>query len=167
MALTMTHVKELLQRLIIYRSITPQDNGCQEYIADYLQKLGFQIRRFTDGSVTNLWARIGNAKPLFVFAGHTDVLPTGALGDWKYPPFSAFEADGYIWGRGAVAMKGGIAASMVAIERFLSSGKFKGSIGFMLTSGGESLGCADGTRRIVERLAEKKEKIDYCLFCEP
>jgi succinyl-diaminopimelate desuccinylase len=119
------------------------------------------------GKVTNLWARIGTASPLFCFAGHTDVVPPGDAAAWSSPPFEPAERDGLLYGRGAADMKGGLAAMVVAAERFLTAyPRHTGSIAFLITSDEEGP-ARDGTRKVIERLAARGEKIDFALLGEP
>lgn len=158
----------LAQQLIKVDSITPNDNGCQSIIADYLKPLGFKIESMKFAEVGNLWARLGSEEPLFVFAGHTDVVPTGKESAWTYPPFSATLAeDGMLYGRGAADMKSSIACFMVATQQFLAQHpEFKGSIGFLITSDEEGP-AINGTAKVIETLQARHEKIDYCLVGEP
>ncbi|MGC9385323.1 MAG: succinyl-diaminopimelate desuccinylase [Hydrogenovibrio sp.] len=164
----MTETIQLAQQLIQIESVTPNDNGCQQVIADYLRPLGFQIEPMPFGEVSNLWARRGEAKPVIVFAGHTDVVPTGPADQWQYPPFSAhIDENGNLYGRGAADMKSSIACFMVATKRFLSEyPNHKGSIGFLITSDEEGP-AVDGTVKVVEALEARGEKYDYCLVGEP
>lgn len=152
--------------LLSRRSVTPEDAGCQKTIADRLSKLGFKIEPMQFGDTSNLWARRGTEAPLFVFAGHTDVVPTGAEELWKNPPFEPKVIDGALHGRGAADMKTGIAAMVTATERFLDQRQPVGSIGFLLTSDEEGF-AVDGTVKVVEVLTARGEKIDYCIVGEP
>ncbi len=111
-------VLELCRELIARPSITPEDEGCQDLLASRLQRAGFRCRAMPFGEVSNLWAVRGDSGPLVVFAGHTDVVPTGPLEQWTSPPFTPEIRDGYLYGRGAADMKGSIAAMVVAAERF-------------------------------------------------
>jgi len=157
----------LLTELVQRDSITPQDKGCQTLIADRLQACGFTIEWMNSGDVTNLWARRGTQAPLLVFAGHTDVVPTGDESSWSSPPFSAQIVDGYLCGRGAADMKGGVAAMVTAMERFVaSSAEHAGSIAILLTSDEEGP-AVDGTVKVIEKLVARSEAIDYCIVGEP
>lgn len=156
----------LSKALIARRSVTPDDAGCQDLIADLLEGLGFSTRRLPFGPVSNLWARFGTSSPLFVFAGHTDVVPSGPEEDWLSPPFEASVRDGYLFGRGAADMKGGIASMLAATSEFLREGTCKGSIGFLITSDEEG-DAVDGTTRVLEVLAEEGQLPDFCLVGEP
>jgi succinyl-diaminopimelate desuccinylase len=154
---------ELLSR----RSITPDDAGCQELLIARLQKLGFTIERMRCGNVDNLWARRGAASPLLVFAGHTDVVPTGPLEQWHSDPFVPTIRDGMLYGRGAADMKTSIAAFVVAVEEFLAQHPdHPGSIGLLITSDEEGV-AVDGTVKVVEALQARGELIDYCIVGEP
>lgn len=136
-------------------------------LAARLEKLGFTIEWMNSGDVTNLWARRGKTAPLMVFAGHTDVVPTGDVQHWTAPPFSAEIIDGYLCGRGASDMKGGVAAMITAIERFIvNNGEHTGSIGVLLTSDEEGP-AIEGTTFVIDTLQARKEKIDYCIVGEP
>ncbi|MEE4379862.1 MAG: succinyl-diaminopimelate desuccinylase [Candidatus Competibacteraceae bacterium] len=158
---------ELTCELIQCRSVTPDDAGCQELLASRLEKLGFAIERLRFGEVDNLWARRGHAVPLFVFAGHTDVVPTGPLHLWQSDPFQPTLRNGDLYGRGAADMKGSLAAMVTACERFVAShAEHRGSIGFLLTSDEEGP-AENGTVKVVETLQARNEHIDYCLVGEP
>ena len=163
----MSKTLDLAVALVQRASITPKDEGCQLLIAQYLQPLGFEIERLRCGEVDNLWARRGKSAPLFVFAGHTDVVPTGNLDAWQFPPFSATQHDGFLYGRGSADMKGSIAAMLVAVENFVQRyPQHAGSIGFLITSDEEGPS-VDGTVKVVEHLQAHQEAIDYCLIGEP
>lgn len=157
----------LLVDLVQRDSVTPEDKGCQRMLGERLERLGFTLESIPSGGVTNLWARLGTEAPLFAFAGHTDVVPTGELQDWSSPPFAARIVDDHLVGRGAADMKGGLAAMITAMERFVDSGAWKhGSMAVLLTSDEEGP-ATDGTRKVVEVLEERNEKIDYCIVGEP
>ena len=157
----------LTKQLIAAPSITPFDANCQTLVVDLLKTWGFSIEQFEYQGVTNLWARLGNAEPLFVFAGHTDVVPPGPERDWDFPAFTPTEHDGYLYGRGAADMKGGLAAMLIATQHFLANhNNFNGSIGFLITSAEEGPGEL-GTPKILERLTARQEKITWCLIGEP
>ena len=157
----------LVRQLIACTSVTPDDAGCMPLIGERLQPLGFTLEYINRNGVTNLWARRGNSAPLFVFAGHTDVVPTGPLEQWTSPPFSPEIRDGMLYGRGAADMKTGVAASVTAVEAFLATHPdFAGSLAFLLTSDEEG-DATDGTVAVVEALKARGEKIDYCIIGEP
>ncbi len=160
-------VTELAAQLIGRVSVTPTDDGCQSLIAGHLRDYGFAIEQLPFGEVSNLWARHGSSAPLLVFAGHTDVVPTGPENDWRHPPFGAVIEDGYLHGRGAADMKGSLAAMTIAACRFVAANPdHAGSIGFLLTSDEEGP-AVDGTARVVAHLAERGIAIDYCVVGEP
>lgn len=156
----------LTQKLIRCESITPHDGGCQELISDRLKRLNFHIEAMKFHDVKNLWARHGTAAPLLVFAGHTDVVPTGPLDAWSSPPFEPTCREGFLYGRGAADMKSGLAAMIVAAENFIQKNPhYKGSIAFLITSDEEGLSI-NGTKKVVETLLNRQEKIDYCIIGE-
>ena len=158
---------ELTRQLISTRSVTPVDGGCLETIGTRLAAAGFTLERIDAGGVSNLWARRGTAGPLFCFAGHTDVVPTGPLDQWNSDPFEPVVRDGKLYGRGAADMKASLAAFVTSTERFVARvPDHAGSIAFLLTSDEEG-DAIDGTVRVVERLAARGEKLDYCVVGEP
>ena len=158
---------DLAKALLARRSITPQDAGCQDILQQRLRDLGFDCETLQFEDVTNTWARRGTQAPLLVFAGHTDVVPTGPLEDWDSDPFQPSERDGYLYGRGAADMKSSLAAMLTACQRFLAEyPQPKGSIGFLLTSDEEGP-AINGTVKVVERLQARQEHIDYCIVGEP
>jgi succinyl-diaminopimelate desuccinylase len=157
----------LAKQLIMRRSVTPEDGGCQELLAQRLQASGFTVERMPRGSVLNLWARRGGGSPHVCLAGHTDVVPPGPLTQWLHDPFSPFERDGRLYGRGAADMKTSVAAFVVAAERFIAAHPdHPGSISLLLTSDEEG-DAVDGTVRVVEALAARNETLDYCVVGEP
>jgi succinyl-diaminopimelate desuccinylase len=158
---------ELAQALIARRSVTPDDAGCLELIAQKLEPLGFRCETIVSGDVTNLWARRGTEQPVFVFAGHTDVVPTGPVEQWTSEPFLPTIRDGKLYGRGAADMKTSIAAMVVACEEFIAAHPdHRGSIAFLLTSDEEGP-ATDGTVIVCNKLKERGEAIDYCVVGEP
>jgi succinyl-diaminopimelate desuccinylase len=163
----MTETLELAKALINRPSVTPDDAGCQALIAARLRALDFNIEAMMFGEVENLWARRGAVKPLFVFAGHTDVVPTGPREAWASDPFVPEVRDGNLYGRGAADMKSSIAAMVTAAERFIGKHpQHKGSIAFLLTSDEEGP-AVDGTVKVVDKLRQRREQIDWCLVGEP
>ncbi|MGD8804058.1 MAG: succinyl-diaminopimelate desuccinylase [Gammaproteobacteria bacterium] len=163
----MTATLELAKQLIARPSVTPDDQGCQAIIADRLQRLGFTVEHHRFGEVDNLWARRGSSKPVFVFAGHTDVVPSGPVEQWQYDPFTPTIADNILYGRGAADMKGSIAAMVCACEQFIERHpEHSGSIAFLITSDEEGP-ATEGTVKVVELLQQRNEKIDWCLVGEP
>lgn len=158
---------ELAKNLIACHSVTPEDGGCMEIIGARLKPLGFSLEYINRNGVTNLWARRGTQAPLFVFAGHTDVVPTGPLDKWTSPPFAPEIRDGMLYGRGTADMKSSLAASVTAVEAFLAANPdFPGSLGFLLTSDEEG-DATDGTVIVVETLKARGETIDFCIIGEP
>ena len=163
----------LAAALIRRPSITPKDEGALEIVAEALEKLGFACHRLVFGEnggdrIHNLYARWGMGHPNLCFAGHTDVVPTGAAEAWSFDPFAATLRDGALCGRGAVDMKGAIAAFIAAAEAFLKArgGDFGGSISLLIT-GDEEGEAINGTRRVLEWLDERSERLDACLVGEP
>ncbi len=160
-------VLTLARDLISRPSVTPEDAGCQQMMADYLSRLGFSIEPMVFNDTTNLWARRGSEGPLFCFAGHTDVVPPGPLDKWDSPPFEPTIRDGLLYGRGAADMKGSLAAMLVAVERFVTAHPdHQGSIAFLITSDEEGP-FINGTPKVVETLEARNEKITWCLVGEP
>ena len=163
----MTETVKLAIELIKRRSVTPDDAGCQGLIARRLEKPGFRATRLRFAEVDNLWLTHGRGRPLFVFAGHTDVVPTGPLEEWQSDPFQAEIRDGYLYGRGAADMKSGIAAMVSAAADF--AGQYPdhpGTIGLLLTSDEEGP-AVNGTRRVMDYLGERQIHIDWCVVGEP
>lgn len=163
----MSSTLSLCMALIEKASVTPDDAGCNQLLMDRLQSLGFKIETLPFGEVNNFWARLGDKGPVFAFAGHTDVVPTGPVEDWMFDPFTPTVRDGVLYGRGTADMKGSIAAMLTACERFLADGKaFDGSIAFLITSDEEG-SAINGTRKVIEVLEARDEKIDFCIVGEP
>ncbi|RMH22721.1 MAG: succinyl-diaminopimelate desuccinylase [Gammaproteobacteria bacterium] len=158
---------ELACELISLPSVTPEDHGCQEIMIERLEKQGFTIERMPFGEVSNFWARRGKQAPLLVFAGHTDVVPTGPEEKWSFPPFTPSIRAGRLYGRGAADMKGSLAAMITAIESFVEQyPDHQGSIGLLITSDEEGPSI-NGTVRVIEVLQSRQEKIDWCIVGEP
>lgn len=165
--ITLSRVLEYTCELIRRASVTPEDAGCQQWMAEKLEALGFKCEHLRFGDVDNLWARRGEKGPLLVFAGHTDVVPTGDEKKWTSAPFSPEIRDGMLYGRGTADMKGSIAAMMVAIEEFVGAHpEHTGSIGLLITADEEGP-AINGTIKVVETLEQRNEKIDYCIVGEP
>ncbi len=163
----MSQTLELTKQLISLPSITPADQGCQQLMAERLAPLGFHAEFMQFAEVENLWLRRGTQEPLFCFAGHTDVVPTGPLEKWAVAPFQPEVRDGLLYGRGAADMKGSIAAFMVACEQFVRAHPdHKGSIAFLITSDEEGP-AKNGTVKVIETLEARQEKIKWCLVGEP
>lgn len=164
---TAGRTQALTEELIALSSVTPDDKGCQRRLAELLAPLGFRCESVQSGDVTNLWARRGDAQPLVVFAGHTDVVPTGPLTSWTSDPFKPTLRDGKLYGRGAADMKTSIAAMVVAVEEFTSAHPgHKGSIGFLITSDEEGP-ATDGTVVVCDMLKARGEQLDCCIVGEP
>ncbi len=163
----MSATLDLTHDLIARASVTPADEGCQELMAGRLTRIGFQVEHLRYGNVNNLWARRGNGGPLLCFAGHTDVVPTGPLEEWRSDPFKPAIRDGLLYGRGAADMKSGLAAMLTATESFIAEHPHhRGAVAFLITSDEEGPS-VDGTRRVVETLRERGERIDWCIVGEP
>ena len=157
----------LIRELIARPSVTPNDAGCLDLIAERLKPLGFRFERIDANGVSNLWARKGDGGRLICFAGHTDVVPTGPLDQWTTPPFEPTVRDGKLYGRGAADMKSSIAAYIIALERLLARNPIANdSLALLLTSDEEG-DAVDGTVRVVEALKARKETIDFCIVGEP
>ena len=163
----MSKTLDLAKDLISRQSNTPLDAGCQELMISRLEPLGFNIERMRFGDVDNFYARRGTTSPLLVFAGHTDVVPTGPVDKWHTPPFEPTIKDGMLYGRGAADMKTSCAAFITAIEDFVAANpNHKGSIGLLITSDEEGV-AVDGTVKVVEALKARGEHFDYCIVGEP
>jgi succinyl-diaminopimelate desuccinylase len=163
----MSRTLDLTKNLINRKSVTPEDAGCQELMVNILEPLGFRIEDLTFADTKNIWARKGTAEPLFCFAGHTDVVPSGPEQNWQTPPFEATEKNGYVHGRGAADMKGSLAAMLVATENFVKTNpQHKGSIAFLITSDEEGP-FINGTTKVIDTLEARNEKITWCLVGEP
>ena len=157
----------LAEALIACRSVTPDDGGCMTIISERLKHIGFACEFINRCGVTNIWARRGTAKPLFCFAGHTDVVPTGPVENWRSAPFEPTCRDGFLYGRGSADMKGSLAAFVTATEGFVADhAEHAGSIAFLLTSDEEG-DATDGTVAVTEALIARGEAIDYCIVGEP
>ncbi len=163
----MSKTLELAKDLISRRSNTPEDAGCQEVMIKRLEPLGFKIERMRFGDVDNFYARRGNSGPLLVFAGHTDVVPTGPVEKWHTSPFEPTIKDGMLYGRGAADMKTSCAAFITSIEEFVAENpNHTGSIGLLITSDEEGI-AINGTVKVIEALKARNELIDYCIVGEP
>ncbi len=163
----MTKTLDLAIDLLSRSSITPDDKGCQETMIERLKPLGFKIERMRFGKVDNFFARRGSSEPLLVFAGHTDVVPTGPCEKWHTPPFEPTIKDGILYARGAADMKTSLAAFVTSIEEFVAENpNHNGSIGLLITSDEEDV-AIDGTVKVVQALKARGELIDYCIVGEP
>lgn len=165
---TLSPTLELACELIRRASVTPLDEGCQDLMMQRLTAAGFDVERMRIEDVENFWARRGGEGPVLCFAGHTDVVPTGPLNAWQHPPFEArIDAEGMLCGRGAADMKGSLAAMIVAVERFVADyPRHKGALAFLITSDEEGP-ALHGTLAVVERLAARRERLDWCIVGEP
>ena len=160
-------VIDIASQLIQKKSVTPDDDGCQEYIKEELEDFNFECVNLNLENVSNLWLRRGDKKPLVVFAGHTDVVPPGNLEEWKTNPFEPVIKDDILYGRGASDMKSSIAAMVSATQKFIvENPKHNGSIGFLLTSDEEGP-AKYGTKKVIEKFKEEQMSIDYCIVGEP
>ncbi|MEY3751585.1 MAG: succinyl-diaminopimelate desuccinylase, partial [Pseudomonadota bacterium] len=162
----------LAKDLVKCQSVTPKDDGAINVVAKNLKKLGFkcQIMEFQEKGtvkIKNLYARIGKSSPNFCFAGHTDVVPVGDLKSWTVNPFVGVIKNQKLIGRGISDMKGSIACFVSAVSEFLKKNKkLKGSISFLITGDEETI-AINGTQKVIEKLIQKKEKIDFCIVGEP
>lgn len=162
-----TPTLQLAADLIRCKSVTPEDDGCQEMMTQRLQNIGFQIHKLRFGEVDNFWAIRGNEGPILAFAGHTDVVPTGPETNWNNPPFAPKIIDGMLHGRGAADMKGSLAAMVVACENFVEKNpNHKGCIAFLITSDEEGPSI-NGTVKVVEWLEQRNTKMTWCIVGEP
>ena len=163
----MSQTLELAKSLISKASVTPDDNGCQAIIIDRLKKNGFTINPLKFGDVDNFWATHGDSGPIFAFAGHTDVVPAGDTKAWKTEPFEPTIKDGFLYGRGAADMKGGLASMVTATEKYIKENpNHNGTIAFLITSDEEGV-AINGTVKVMDYLNKNNQKIDYCLLGEP
>lgn len=163
----MSDTVELARQLISCPSVTPEDAGCQQIMAERLAAIGFSIENLPFEDVSNFWARRGTQGPLLAFAGHTDVVPPGPRDQWQSDPFTPEIRDGMLYGRGAADMKGSLAAMVTACEDFVAAHPdHKGSIGFLITSDEEGPSI-NGTVKVVQHLQARGETIDWCLVGEP
>ena len=165
--MTETKSLELAKELISRPSVTPDDQNCQQLLAERLQKIGFAVEELHFGDTKNVWLRRGTQAPVFCFAGHTDVVPTGPVEKWASPPFEPTEREGRLYGRGAADMKTSIACFITACERFVAEHPdHQGSIALLITSDEEG-DALDGTTKVVDVLKARGELIDYCIVGEP
>jgi len=162
MSATLDLAKQLIQRA----SISPEDKDCQQILAQRLIKLGFKIESLPFDKVSNLWAELGEEGPLFVFAGHTDVVPAGPIEEWSFDPFTPTEHEDFLYGRGSADMKSSLAAMIIATENYLATNKPNFRIGFLITSDEEGH-AINGTRKVMETFNSQNRNIDYCLIGEP
>jgi succinyl-diaminopimelate desuccinylase len=163
----MSDVLQLTCDLITRSSITPDDAGCQQLIADRLRAAGFKVESLRFGDVDNLWAIHGDGGPVLALLGHTDVVPPGPREAWSSDPFAPEVRDGVLYGRGAADMKGSVAAFVVALERFVAAHPdHKGTVALLLTSDEEG-DAIDGVRKVADAFRERGQRIDWCITGEP
>ncbi len=163
----MSETLNLTMDLIVRPSVTPEDIGCQDMLIERLENVGFVTEKLRFKTVKNFWSTHGDTGPVFVFAGHTDVVPPGPQKEWLSPPFQPEVRDGYLYGRGAADMKGSLAAMITATERFISNHpNHRGTIAYLITSDEEGP-AINGTVKVVEHLQKRGNKIDWCLVGEP
>jgi succinyl-diaminopimelate desuccinylase len=164
----MDELKQLLSELISFPSITPDDAGCQEFMIQFLQDLGFSCERMNQGPVANFFATYGRTGPFLVFAGHTDVVPVGDADKWQSDPFVMVEKDGMLYGRGTADMKGSLACMLLMAKRFTQTyPDFPGRLGLLITSGEEGDDYDLGTPHVMAQLKDQGIQIDYCVVGEP
>lgn len=157
----------IAKNLMARESVTPEDAGCQNFMAEFLSEFGFETEHMDFEDTQNIWSVRGQGSPCFVFAGHTDVVPPGNLENWQTPPFEPVEKDGVLYGRGAADMKGSLAAMLTATRQFVKEHPdHKGTIAFLITSDEEGP-FINGTVRVVEELMKRNQKIDYSIVGEP
>ncbi|KGP64126.1 succinyl-diaminopimelate desuccinylase [Legionella norrlandica] len=164
----MTNIKKILTDLISFPSTSPEDAGCQQYMIQFLEQIGFTCRKMNNGPVSNFFASYGKIGPLLVFAGHTDVVPVGELTKWDTNPYTLEEKNGMLYGRGTADMKGSLACMLHMAERFIKTyPSFLGRLGFLITSGEEGDEFDLGTPYVMEKLEQRGIHIDYCVVGEP
>lgn len=165
--MTLTLLIELASELIRRASVTPEDAGCQQLLADQLARMGFRIEHLDCGQVRNLWATHGSEGPVLVMLGHTDVVPSGPVEAWSSPPFEPVVRDGHLFGRGAADMKSGVAAMTLALEEFVRRyPDHPGTVALLLTSDEEGPSI-DGVRHVAEEFRRRGQRVDWCLVGEP
>ncbi|QBR83897.1 succinyl-diaminopimelate desuccinylase [Legionella israelensis] len=164
----MDNLQSILTKLVSFPSLTPEDAGCQNYMIDYLKKLGFECIQLNNQPVSNFFARIGQDSPLLVFAGHTDVVPVGDPRQWHSDPFILHHKAGILYGRGVADMKGSLACMMMMAKQFVREhSSFNGSLGFLITSGEEGDHFHLGTPYVMEQLKQLNIHPDFCIVGEP
>ena len=163
----MSEVLDLTCALVERPSVTPDDAGCQGLLGMRLRRSGFAVESLRYGAVDNLWATHGTGRPVCVFLGHTDVVPSGPAAAWRSPPFVPSLRDGVLYGRGAADMKGAVAAMVLALEGFVAAHPdHPGTVALLLTSDEEGE-ARDGVRRVMEEFRTRGQRIDFCLVGEP
>ncbi len=160
-------IKTILQQLIACPSLTPDDAGCQDVMLNFLRNLDFRCQQFDSPPVANFYAEYGEGDTLFVFAGHTDVVPVGDLSLWHTDPFTLTLQDGMLYGRGVADMKGSLAAMLIAAQRWVEHQPQCGRLGFLITSGEEGDDYLAGTPYVMQQLQQQNKHIDFCIVGEP
>ena len=164
----MSDVLDLTCDLIRRRSLTPDDAGCQQLVAQRLRRAGFECGHLRFGHVDNLWATHGSGAPVLAFLGHTDVVPSGPEENWSSPPFEPAIREGRLYGRGAADMKSGVAAMAIALEQFAAAHPdHPGTIALLLTSDEEGPTNLDGVRRVAQHFRDTGQRVDWCVVGEP
>src|ERR1700723_460640 len=163
----MSATVQLTEALSARQSVTPTDGGCQALMIERLTAVGFNVESLRFGPVDNFWAKRGSGAPVFCFAGPTDVVPSGPLDEWRSDPFEPVVRDGVLYGRGAADMKSGLAAMTTATEEFLHAHRaHRGTLALLITSDEEGPS-VDGTKRVIQMLAARGARIDWCVVGEP
>ncbi|OGV36500.1 MAG: succinyl-diaminopimelate desuccinylase [Legionellales bacterium RIFCSPHIGHO2_12_FULL_35_11] len=163
-----SELEQILGDLVTYKSVTPEDVGCQEYMQNYLKKLNFKIETFDNPPVANFYAQFGEEGPLFIFAGHTDVVTAGDLAAWESNPYELTNRDNMLYGRGVADMKGSLASMLIFAKQYVSRYQnSSGRLGFLITSGEEGDDFLNGTPYVMQKLIERGIKPDYCIVGEP
>ncbi|KTD70423.1 MULTISPECIES: succinyl-diaminopimelate desuccinylase [Legionella] len=163
-----SELQEILNKLVRFPSITPEDAGCQEFMIQFLERIGFSCQRMNKEPVSNFFASYGESGPLLVFAGHTDVVPVGDATKWLSDPFIMEHKNGMLFGRGVADMKGSLACMLLMAQRFVKTyPKFQGRLGFLITSGEEGNDYDMGTPYVMQLLKNQGIHIDYCIVGEP
>jgi len=160
-------ILDTTKQLVAMASVSPDGSDCQQLMAEQLEEMGFVVEHLPFGDVPNLWAKLGVTSPLFVFAGHTDVVPPGPLDQWQTPPYTPTLREGRLYGRGTADMKGSLAAMLCATRAFLEKHpEPRGSIGFLIT-GDEEAEAVNGTAKVVDHLQKHGVHMDWCVVGEP
>ncbi len=163
-----TNIQSLLAKLVQFASVTPKDEGCQAYMQDFLQTLGFRCQTFDNAPVCNFYAEFGAGNPLLIFAGHTDVVPVGEASQWQSNPFELYEKEGVLYGRGVADMKGSLASMLLAAQRFVQKHPHPiGRFGLLITSAEEGDDYALGTPYVMAELKKQGIHPHYCIVGEP
>ncbi len=160
-------ILDLTMELVRCKSVTPEDAGCLNILTKHMNQMGFSVKDLSSEGITNIWATHGTGNPLFIFAGHTDVVPPGPLEEWQYPPFEPTIEGKYLYGRGTADMKASLAAMIFAAKRFINAQPtHEGTLAFLLTSDEEGP-AVNGTRHVIEELTKENIIPDFCVVGEP